>query len=214
MHVLRLREPVSALTHLLGALLAVAGLVVLVWRGAVHGTAWHVVAYTVFGVSMVLLYTASTLYHALPVGPRAIRTLRRIDHIMIFFLIAGTYTPFCLLPLRGPWGWSLFGAIWGCTVAGMTIKVLWLNAPRWLSTGVYLLMGWLAVIALAPLMQTASRISVAWLIGGGLLYSVGAVFYATRWPNPWPGKFGFHEIWHLFVMAGTGAHFLAVLLLI
>lgn len=188
-----------------------AGLVVLVYRSVVQGTAWHVVAYSVFGASLILLYTSSTLYHAVSVSPRVTRALRKLDHMMIFVLIAGTYTPFCLLPLRGVWGWSLLGAVWGCAVIGMTVKLFWMNAPRWLSTGFYVGMGWLVVVAIYPLVQSVTAGGLAWLGAGGLLYTVGAVFYATKWPDPWPGKFGFHEIWHLFVLAGGSAHFVAVL---
>jgi hemolysin III len=210
----RLKDPASALTHGIGALLAVAGLAVLVYQGVVHGTVWHVVSFSIFGASLIGLYTASTLYHALDVSPRASLTLRKVDHIMIFFLIAGTYTPFCLLPLRGAWGWSLFGAIWGCAVVGMVVKLFWMSAPRWLYTGFYVLMGWLVVVAAYPLVQRALPVSLVWMLAGGVFYTVGAVFYALKWPDPWPDKFGFHEIWHLFVMAGSLAHFAAVLYLI
>ena len=208
------REPASALTHLIGAILSVGALAALIYRGAVSGTAWHVVSFTVFGVSLIVLYTASTLYHGLALSPKAKLAFRRLDHMMIFVLIAGTYTPFCLVPLRGSWGWPLFGVIWGCAVLGMIVKLFWMNAPRWLSLGFYLLMGWLVVVAAYPLSQSVSAASLTWLGVGGLLYTVGAVFYAVKWPSPWPGRFGFHEIWHLFVMAGSAAHFVAVLALV
>lgn len=209
-----LKEPASALTHLAGALLAVVGTIVLVYQGVMYGTVWHVVSFAVFGASLILLYTASTLYHALDVSPKANLALRRVDHTMIFLLIAGTYTPFCLLPLRGAWGWSLFGAIWGCAAVGMVVKNFWMSAPRWLYTGFYVLMGWLVIVAIYPLAQRVLPVSLIWLIFGGLSYTVGAVLYATKWPNPWPGKFGFHEIWHLFVMGGSIAHFAAVFYLL
>jgi len=208
------REPASALTHLIGAILSVGALAALIYRGAVSGTAWHVVSFTVFGVSLIVLYTASTLYHGLALSPKAKLAFRRLDHMMIFVLIAGTYTPFCLVPLRGSWGWPLFGVIWGCAVLGMIVKLFWMNAPRWLSLGLYLLMGWLVVVAAYPLSQSVTAASLTWLGVGGLLYTVGAVFYAVKWPSPWPGRFGFHEIWHLFVMAGSAAHFVAVLALV
>ena len=208
------REPASALTHLIGAILSVGALAALIYRGAVSGTAWHVVSFTVFGVSLIVLYTASTLYHGLALSPRAKLAFRRLDHMMIFVLIAGTYTPFCLVPLRGSWGWPLFGVIWGCAALGMIVKIFWMNAPRWLSLGLYLLMGWLVVVAAYPLSQSVTAASLTWLGVGGLLYTVGAVFYAVKWPSPWPGRFGFHEIWHLFVMAGSAAHFVAVLALV
>lgn len=209
-----LKDPGSALTHLAGAVLSLLGLILLVYKAVAHGDAWSVVSFAVFGVSLIALYTASTIYHSLTVSPKATLALRKVDHMMIFLLIAGTYTPFCLLPLRGAWGWSIFGAIWGCAALGMGVKLFWMGAPRWLSTAFYVLMGWLIVVAIYPLSQVVLPGSLAWLVAGGLLYTVGAVLYATKWPNPWPGKFGFHEIWHLFVMAGSAAHFLAVLRLV
>lgn len=208
---LRLREPVSGLTHLVGALLSVAGLSVLVYVAAAYRTPWHIVAFSIFGASLILLYTASALYHLLPLSERGIQVMRRIDHIMIYVLIAGTYTPFCLVPLRGAWGWSMFGAIWALALAGIIKKLVWMQAPRWLSTAFYLVMGWLVVIATYPLTQSIAAGGVIWLFTGGLFYSAGAVIYATKRPNPVPGWFGFHEIWHLFVMAGSASHYWAVL---
>jgi len=205
-----LREPVNALTHLFGALLSVAGLAVLVVRGALWGSPFDIVAFAVFGASLILLYLASGLYHSLKVPPEGLLRLRRWDHISIFVLIAGTYTPFCLGPLRGPWGWSLFGAIWGLALLGIVVKLYWMSAPRWLYVTFYVIMGWLVVIALYPLIQAAPAQSVFWLVAGGVIYTVGAVVYAAKWPNIAPGSFGFHEIWHLFVLAGSISHFVAV----
>jgi len=207
----RLKDPASALTHLVGALLSAVGLGVLISRAATAGTTWHMVSFPVFGAGLLLLYTASTLYHSLRLPPGPTRTLRRIDHIMIFVLIASTYTPFCLLPLRGPWGWSLFGTVWGLAAIGALLKLLWLGAPRWLSTGFYVVMGWLVIVAIYPLARALTPAGLTWLSTGGILYTVGAVCYAVKWPNPWPGRFGFHELWHLFVMGGSLAHFAAVL---
>jgi hemolysin III len=210
----RLKDPASALTHLVGAVLSVIGLFVLLYQGAVYGNTRYVVAFAIFGTSLILLYTASTLYHALHLSPQATLRLRKVDHMMIFLLIAGTYTPFCLLPLRGVWGWSLLGAVWGCAVVGMGVKLFWMTAPRWLSTGFYVLMGWAVVVAIYPLARSVSAGSLAWMVTGGLIYTVGAVLYATKWPRLWPGKFGFHDLWHLFVMGGSLAHFAAILLLL
>jgi len=211
---LRLKEPASTLTHFFGALSSVAALVVLVVRAALAGTAWHVVSFAIFGSTLVLVYVASTLYHALDLSSRATVVLRKIDHIMIFMLIAGTYTPFLLVPLRGVWGWSLFGVIWGCAVAGLVMKLFWIDAPRWLTTTFYLVVGWLVLIAIYPLVRAVSTATLAWLLAGGAFYTTGAVFYATRWPDPWPGRFGFHEVWHLFVLGGSITHFGAVLCLV
>jgi len=208
--VMGLKDPVSALTHIAGAGASVVGLVALIWRAAQRGTAWHLVSFAVFGASLILLYTASSVYHSLQLSEQATLALRKVDHMMIFVLIAGSYTPFTLVPLRGIWGWSLFGAIWGCAAVGMGITLFWMGAPRWLSTAFYILMGWLIIIAFYPLSQTVAPAVLFWLVAGGILYTLGAILYATKWPNPWPGRFGFHEIWHLFVIAGSAAHFAAV----
>lgn len=212
MKTIRLREPVSALTHLAGAVLAVFGLVYLVIVGLERGP-WHLAGFTAFGVSMILLYLASGLYHAVSAAPKTTLLLRKLDHVAIFVLIAGSYTPFCLLPLRGPWGWSLLAAVWGLALVGAVTKLFWIHAPRWLSTGFYMLMGWLVVVAAYPLARNVEPASLLWLGAGGLFYTAGAFVYALKWPNPLPNRFGFHEIWHLFVLAGSGSHFAAVALL-
>ncbi|MTI95370.1 MAG: hemolysin III family protein [Firmicutes bacterium] len=204
---LALKDPISGLTHFVGALLAVAGLVLLVVFGYMEGTAWHVVSFAIFGASMILLYTASTLYHWLPLGEKGSAIMRRIDHMMIYVLIAGTYTPVCLVAIRGGWGWSLFGSIWGLAIAGIVLKIFWLDAPRWLATSFYLFMGWLAVVAFYPLIHSVPIGGIFWLVFGGILYSIGAVIYAVKKPNL-HRHFGFHEIFHLFVMAGSFSHFL------
>jgi hemolysin III len=136
-----------------------------------------------------------------------VRHLRRIDHMMIFLLIAASYTPVCLILLKGGWGWSLFGCIWGFAVLGILLKVFWLQAPRWLYTVVYIVMGWLAIVALWPLAKVLSLGGFLWLFAGGLFYTFGAVIYATKKPNPWPKVIGFHEIFHVFVMLGSFSHF-------
>lgn len=202
----KLRDPVSGLTHLFGVLLSIAALVLLVCFSAFHATVWHVVSFSIFGASLILLYLASTLYHLLPLKERGIMVLRKIDHMMIFVLIAGTYTPICLVPLRGAWGWSLFGSIWGLAIAGIVMKIFWLNAPRWLYTSVYIAMGWMVIIAILPLIRSIPVSAFLWLAAGGVFYSVGAVIYAIKKPNIFK-LFGFHEIFHLFVMAGSISHF-------
>lgn len=210
----RLREPVNALTHLGGAALSVVGLVLLLRLSILNGTAYDVVSFAVFGICLILLYLASGLYHALRVSAEGLLRLRRMDHMSIYLLIAGTYTPFCLGPLRGPWGWSMFGAIWGLALVGIAVKAFWMSAPRWLSVVFYVLMGWLVMIAFYPLLQVTPLTSVVLLVVGGVTYTVGAVIYALKWPNLLPGRFGFHEIWHLFVMGGSISHFLAVYYLV
>jgi hemolysin III len=196
-------EIASSVTHGLGGLLAIAGLAVLVTFAAIRGSAWHVVGCSVFGATMVLLYTSSTLYHAIR-APRAKQILQRLDHAGIFLLIAGTYTPFTLVSLRGPWGWSLLGVIWGLAVLGILLQ----SGPRRhpvLSVALYVVMGWTVLIAIRPLLSSMPRGGLILLTLGGLAYTAGIAFYAWR-------RLPFnHSIWHGFVLAGTVLHFFAVL---
>jgi len=196
------------LALLLAALLV--GTVMLIMRSVSPAMPWHIVTFSIFGGGMILLYTASTLYHWLPVSDDWRRFLRRVDHSMIFFYIAATYTPICLIPLRGPWGWSIFGTIWGLALFGIGMKVFWLTAPRWLSTGIYLAMGWLIIVGIYPLYLNLPGAALVWLVAGGVSYSIGAVVYGIKWPNPIPKHFGFHEIFHLFVIGGSACHFIVM----
>lgn len=206
-------ELANALTHGLGTALAVAALVLMVVFASLRGTARHIVGASLFGATMVLLYLMSTLYHAFR-GPRVKRVFRVLDHASIYLLIAGTYTPFCLATLRGPWGWTLFGLIWGLAVVGITLKSILLSMAGHLlgqrlweavSLAIYLLMGWLVVIAIVPLWRALPAGGIAWLFGGGLCYTLGAGFYA------WHRLPYHHALWHLAVVAGTGCHFASVL---
>jgi hemolysin III len=204
----RLREPVNGLTHLAGGLLACVGLLVLL---ASAGRTDQIVAFGIFGLSLVALYSASALYHLLPLSPTGVARLRRVDHMMIFVLIAGTYTPFCLLALDGAWRVGLLGVIWSLALCGVLLKIFWMGTPRWLSVALYLGMGWVAVIAAPALFLAVPAGGMTWVLGGGLLYTAGALIYALKRPNPAPGTFGFHELWHLFVVAGSACHYWAVL---
>ena len=201
---MRIREPVNAGTHLLGLLLAAAGTVALLRLA--HGSS-QVVAFGVYGASLILLYGASTLYHSLLLPEPRLRTLRTLDHFAIYFLIAGTYTPVALVTLRGPWGWALLAAAWTVAAAGIPFKIWFLDAPVWLSTAIYLGMGYMALLALAPLAAVVSISGLAWLVGGGMAYTAGAVIFARQRPDPFPGIFGHHEIWHLLVLVGSACHF-------
>ena len=203
-------DPVSGITHLVFAVAAVIGATVLITLAAVQHKWWHLAAFIVYGISLFLLYLASSLYHLLPVSERAKRVLRQFDHVAIFLLIAGTYTPVCLVPLRGPWGWSLFGAVWALALAGMFLAIFAIDAPRWITTAVYLAMGWLIIIAVWPLVRLVSAEGVFWFFLGGGFYSAGAVIYALKRPDPVPHVFGFHEIFHVFVMLGSLCHFLGI----
>lgn len=202
-----IREPVNSLTHFVGALLSVAGLVWLLVDALSGGPAWRAWPLAVFGGSMVLLFTASTLYHSLPVSERWIAVLRRMDHMSIFIFIAGTYTPFCVLVLGNALGWTLFGVVWGLAGAGLVMRLAWMNAPRWLYVLKYLVMGWIVVLVLPDVAKALPGGALTGMAVGGALYTVGALVYALRRPNPFPGIFGFHEIWHFFVLGGAFAHF-------
>jgi hemolysin III len=182
----RLREAINGLTHLAGGLLACVGLVVLLETAASAGRVDQIVAFGIFGLSLIALYSASALYHLLPLSPAGTARLRRLDHMMIFVLIAGTYTPFCLLALEGAWRVGLLALVWSLAMCGILFKLFWMGAPRWLSVALYLGMGWVAVIAAPALFQAVPPRGMAWVLGGGLVYSVGAIVYGVRRPNPVP----------------------------
>ncbi|MFU8887899.1 MAG: PAQR family membrane homeostasis protein TrhA [Trueperaceae bacterium] len=203
-----LREPVNTLTHGLGALLGVVGLVVLLVLS--EGEPWRTVAFSVYGASLIALYLASSVMHGAIAPARVIRRLRILDHAAIFLLIAGTYTPITLVALRSEspgWGWALFGTAWGFAALGIVFKLFWLDAPRWLSVAMYIAMGWMAMVGIVPMAQALPWGALTWLLIGGLFYSFGALIYALKRPDPWPKVFGYHEIWHLFVLAGSASHF-------
>jgi len=199
-----LEEFANAVTHGLGLALSIAGLVVLVVLAALRGTAWHIVACSIYGSTLVCLYAASTLYHAVP-SPRFKRALRIFDHSAIYLLIAGTYTPFLLVNLRGPWGWSFFGVVWGLALAGIFFKFWFVERFGFLSTAVYVAMGWLVVVAAKPVLAHVSATTLALLLAGGLSYTAGIVFFASK-RIPYA-----HAIWHIFVLAGSTCHYFAVL---
>ena len=197
-------EKFNAITHLAGALLALAGAVVLIVLAAQEGDPWRVVSVSIYGATLVLLYSFSALYHSL--RGRAKNVLRELDHHSIYLLIAGSYTPFCLVTLRGPWGWSLFGVVWGLAALG-SLQELWLkNSARILSVLIYIVMGWVALVALVQLLHALGPVGFAWLVAGGLFYTIGIVFYVidTRLKHA-------HGIWHLFVLAGSASHYVAIL---
>ncbi len=196
-------ELANRLTHGLGAGLSVAGLVLLVVFSVRYGDSWQVVSTAIFGTTLVLLYTASTLYHSFR-DQRVQQVLQKFDHAAIFLLIAGTYTPFALVTLRGPWGWSLFGVVWGLALAGVTLKFWLAGRFKLISTLLYLGMGWLVMIALKPLMAALPAGGLRLLLAGGLCYTGGAVFYLWR-RLPYN-----HAIWHLFVLGGSACHWAAV----
>jgi hemolysin III len=196
-------ERANALTHGLGAVLSVAALCMLVINANAIGGTYRIVSVSVFGASMVLLYSASTWYHSVR-DPRWKHWLRVFDHASIYLLIAGTYTPFTLVGLGGGWGWSLFGVVWGMAVCGVTLKIFFVNKLPALSVGVYIGMGWLAIIAIKPVVAALPPAGLFWLVVGGLAYTFGVIFYC------WKSLPHHHAIWHLFVMTGTACHFISV----
>ena len=202
---LSLKEEIfNSITHGIGTLLSIAALVVLVVFAVIKGNAWHVVSFSIFGSTLVLLYLSSTLYHSFT--KEKIKNLfARFDHAAIFLLIAGTYTPFVLTTIRGPLGWTLFGIIWGLTISGVVIRSIYLTRFRKLMVFIYLAMGWMFLIAIVPIVKNLPATSIAFLFAGGGCYSLGVLFYA--WRNL---KYG-HGIWHLFVLAGSAMHFFSVL---
>lgn len=197
-------ERFNAWTHLIGALAAAIGAVWLLVLASFTGDAWKVVSVAIYGLTLVLLYSISTVYHSVR-GP-AKRLMQKLDHLSIYLLIAGSYTPFCLVTLRGPWGWSLFGIVWGLAVIGMLQEIKPRSEARVLSLIIYAVMGWIVLIAVKPLIAALGMTGFQWLAAGGVLYTVGIIFFAydSRFRH-------WHGIWHLFVMAGSLLHFVAIL---
>lgn len=197
-------EIASAVTHGLGAIAALAGGSVLITLAAIHGDGWQLATAIVFSATLVLLYVASTLFHAIA-HPGAKARLQVLDHCAIYLLIAGTYTPFTLINLRGPWGWGLFAAVWTIAAAGVIFKMFFTGRFSLLSTVLYLAMGWLIIVAIRPLLRSVDTWSLYWLLAGGLFYTLGTYFYQRD------NQRYFHAIWHLFVLAGSTCHFVAVI---
>lgn len=194
---------------MVGAVLSIPALVILIIFGS--NSAWKVVSFSVYGGSMFILFLFGTLYHWLPqsAGGRY-QIFRKLDHIAIYFLIAGTYTPFCLNTLRGPWGWTIFGLIWGMSIFGMVLQSIYIDVWRWVTTLIYILMGWLVLIVLRPLIGALPIGGIRWLVIGGIIYTIGGVIYTIKKPDLSP-KFGYHELWHTLVLLGAACHFIAIL---
>ncbi|MCK4865829.1 MAG: hemolysin III family protein [Gammaproteobacteria bacterium] len=197
-------EKLNSLTHLLGAVIALLGLFVLIITASSNGDVWRIVSFSIYGTSLFLLYLFSTLYHSTKGSLKAI--FKKLDHIGIYLLIAGTYTPFVLVSLNGVWGWSLFGVIWGLAIIGILLDCYSSNKRRVIQLIIYVLMGWIALIAYQPLIVSLSMAGFLWLLGGGLFYSFGIIFYITD-----KKKLHFHGIWHMFVLAGSATHYYTVM---
>lgn len=205
----KLREPVNSLTHWAGAILALIGLIALLIIG--WNTPAKIISFAVYGVSLIFMFSASATYHMVRVKDRALEIFRKVDHAAIFVLIAGTYTPFCVNAFTGFWKWGMLTLIWSLALIGIIVKIFYIRAPRWLNAGIYVLMGWISVAAAGQMLASLPAWVFGWLIAGGVIYTLGAVVYATKIFNFKPGVFGFHEVWHIFVLLAAAAHFVAVL---
>lgn len=211
----RIKDPISALTHFVGAVLSLVALAVLIQKGYYLKDNIYIVGSVIFGISMFLLYTASTVYHTVSKSEKVSKVLKKIDHTMIFVLIAGTYTPICLIPL-GAANMEMIGlviliTVWSVAALGIILKIVWLNAPRWLYTLQYILMGWIALFAIVPLLHSLTSTGFILLLSGGIIYTIGGVIYATKWPKMNFKWVGFHEVFHLFVLGGSACHYFMVL---
>lgn len=200
------REPMSALTHLIALIFICPITIFLAYLGYLKGGAKYFMPFLIFSISISLLYLASTIYHMLPVKEHIVKILKKIDHSMIFVLIAGTYTPVCLIKLNSKFGYGILSVVWIIAMLGIILKILWINAPRWLSTSIYVVMGWLSVFAFFPLIRSIELGGILLLLIGGIIYTIGAVIYATKYPKFSSKFFGFHEIFHLFVIGGSICH--------
>ena len=203
-----IREPGSAITHFIAMMMAVFAAVPLLVKAGVQSGQENFLAMAIFMGSMILLYGASATYHSVDLTGKSLRVFRKLDHMMIFVLIAGSYTPICTIVLGGTLGYGLLSVIWIIAILGIVFKMFWVSCPKWVSSVMYIAMGWLCIVAIAPIIHSLSKTSFGWLLAGGIIYTVGGVIYALKIPwfeNHWK-NFGLHEIFHLFVMGGSLCH--------
>ncbi|HNN12802.1 MAG TPA: hemolysin III family protein [Anaerolineales bacterium] len=205
----KLREPVNSLTHWGGAILALVGLITLLIVG--WDTPAKVISFAIYGLSLIFMFSASATYHMVRVKDKALEIFRKIDHSAIYVLIAGTYTPFCINAFEGFWKWGMLSIIWSLAAIGIIVKVFYIRAPRWLNAGIYLIMGWLSLASAGQMLAVLPAWVLGWLVAGGVIYTLGAIVYMTKIFNFKPGVFGFHEVWHIFVLLAAAAHFVAVM---
>ncbi len=208
----KLKDPGSAITHFIGTLMAIFAAVPLIMKAAHEPAPIYTISIVVYAVSLILLYSASTIYHSLDLGMEGNTKLKKFDHMMIFVLIAGTYTPVCLLVLDKPTGYMLLGLVWGIALIGIVIKAFWVYCPKWFSSVLYIAMGWTCVLAFSQIMNNLSTAGFCWLVAGGIIYTIGGVIYALKLPifSALTENFGNHEVFHLFVMGGSTCHFILV----
>lgn len=201
----------SGIMHYGGVLLSVLGLVLLYMRCASLGAPpMYYAAFSVYGAALILLYGASGTYHTFHISDKVHRTLKKIDHCMVYVLVAGSYTPICLIALRGWVGWTLIGIVWGLALGGIILKVAWIDAPRWLSSLTYILMGWVVVFAIVPVYHSMALAGIVWLVVGGIIYTIGGVFYALKIPRINTRYFGAHEFFHILVLLGSACHYVVM----
>ena len=204
----KLREPVNGLTHLITAGAALFGLILLLVIG--WGQPGKLVSLMIYGISLILLFLASGIYHSVKANPSVMLKLRKFDHSAIYLLIAGTYTPICFNMLDGFWKWGMLGIVWGLALVGIGVKIFFIKAPRWVTAGVYIIMGWLCIFGIQEILSALPVGAIIWLAAGGIIFTLGAVVYITKTMDFVPGVFGFHEIWHIFVILGALAHFIMI----
>jgi hemolysin III len=204
----KFREPVNGLTHLIAAGVALIGLIVLLLIA--KGQPGKMISLLIYGLSLTLMFFSSGIYHSVKANPNALVKLRKFDHSAIYMLIAGTYTPICFNMLEGFWKWGMLGIVWGLALIGIGVKIFFIKAPRWATAGVYILMGWLCIIGIQDILAAMPVGAIIWLAVGGVIYTLGAVIYITKTLNFVPGVFGFHEVWHIFVILGALAHFIMI----
>lgn len=207
---LKLKDPVSGLTHLFAALLSVVALAFMIHHSVITNNRISLISSIIFGMSLIFLYLASASYHLINVSKKVTAVLRRIDHMMIFVLIAGTYTPVCLVTLGGKTGKMFFIGIWMIAILGILFKAFWFNAPRWLYTLFYIAMGWIIIFAFSPISKAMAVPGIVLMVAGGIVYSLGGIVYALKWPIRNAKYFGFHEIFHIFVIVGSLLHFFMI----
>lgn len=206
----KLKDPGSSITHFIGMLMALFAATPLLIRASTNPDKVHVISLGIFILSMILLYAASTIYHAFDLSERTNRILRKLDHMMIFILIAGSYTPVCVIVLGGTLGYTLLALVWGIALLGIIIKGFWITCPKWFSSMLYIAMGWICVLAFTQIINSLSAQAFGWLLAGGIIYTAGGIIYALKLPifNSRHKNFGSHEIFHLFVMGGSICHFI------
>jgi hemolysin III len=203
-----IREPVNSLTHWVAAFLALIGLIALLLVG--WGTPAKVISLVIYGASLIFLFSASATYHTVNRKDNVLEIFRKVDHAAIFLLIAGTYTPFCVIAFSGFWQWGMLSILWSLALIGIIVKIFYIRSPRWLNAGIYVIMGWLGIAAAGQIFNALPVWVITWLVVGGVIYTLGAIVYSTKVFNFVPGVFGFHEIWHIFVILAAIAHFIAV----